>query len=459
MANSLVICTASSSGSNANIGVIEEVIKKSLIQNIHSLCNKTALGATKSFKDVPRLMGTTITDETIVGNAWLSSLIPDIEHKEGLFKECTKRQYCYNAYTSTIPKIRKYIQGDIPPEVVKRLSGQGYTLEEIASKKSSHLDLKFVSNELVRRAVCSGVTILNNSDCAAGLGKILEYAAPNDSEITGLSSYKEVLSNPKYLKGTQRAALLILDRFEKNKVSGSNLFDDIFQSFKKEGMSSKDADNATWEILAIVASGGPNTSIRLRSFKVSEEQKPLKWALSAIALALPKLDFISAKSGHPYSMPPNITTTCDIGKPYHFWMTAYLARKLTKEGLSPMGSASAAYLAQKGYEVKSTTTGRDPNRVFTQDSFGDWNNVLRVDTAFSSAAAVFGANHAQGKIPRMNIDEGLKKIIMAGSIQPKLSNEEAQKLWNGSGRSAYDRWNKIINSDSGFEYHLKSLVN
>ena len=456
--------------SDKNLSALSKIAKSALSQDVGKFCNDTAWGAL-DYSNTPHTIkdAKTIQERKHVADRfkvsrgfgyqgpWEDSLVPNMNFRGSLFQKICKR----HPYCGDISTMREFIKGpkEIPFQIQRALGAGAYHSTDETSEK---FDQKLSSQTFVKAVACAGVNLLSSLECAKGLDKIIDYAKPmvgyKGANVTGVSSYQKILDK-KYVKGAQRAALLVLDRFEKSSVEpGANIFDDIYQSYRKEGMSHEEADDAAWEILAIIGAGGPNAGPRFVSFASTPELEPLKWAISAMAIAIPKLDLMSTTSGHPYSMPKEITTTCDIGKPYHFWMTAYLSRKLVKEGISPKGAASAAFVAQKAYEVKSTTSGRDPNRVFMTDSYGAWNNVLRIDTAFSSAGAIFGANHARKSSRKINVDDGLKKIIRSGSFQPKLTESQSKALCNKlSGAAAYYRWNQIINADAAFDLHLNQL--
>lgn len=123
----------------------------------------------------------------------------------------------------------------------------------------------------------------------------------------------------------------------------------------------------TWTTLAVIAIGGANTGIKVFDMiRGPENAIVTKVALTTIAAAAPYLDYLGRARGHIYSFPKNIKTSCDYGKPYHFWMTAFLAYRLTKENGNVPAAAAAAYISQIGYQMKSTTAGRDPDFIFAK---------------------------------------------------------------------------------------------
>jgi len=74
--------------------------------------------------------------------------------------------------------------------------------------------------------------------------------------------------------------------------------------------------------------------------------------LGVIASSMNYLDKHSPK-GRPYSLPKEVTTTCDYVRPYHFWMTAYLGHTL-KNKASKDDLNKASQIMIRAYEKWGT---------------------------------------------------------------------------------------------------------
>lgn len=171
---------------------------------------------------------------------------------------------------------------------------------------------------------------------------------------------------------------------------------------------------------------------------------------------MPLADSLSVSSGHPYVYPKTVTTRCDTEKPYHFWLTAFLARDLVKNHkISARGAAAAAFSAQKGYEMLSSTVSRDPSKAFQVETFDPHNNLMRADMGFSSAGAVYGAQSAVGKVPSLDVDLGIKAMIEGAVSKPVLTDKESKELVRSMGLEFMMRWNAILSPNSAFELHQK----
>jgi hypothetical protein len=251
---------------------------------------------------------------------------------------------------------------------------------------------------------------------------------------------------------------------------------DIVSSFTETGLSKEDALGRAWNLIAIWATRGPNMGI---GNYANEKSLHVVIALDIISSAVPFLDQLSIESNQrPYSYPPQIKTTCSYGKPYHFWMAAFLANKLGKQISDGMGAMYATYLAEIGYQMRSVTQGRDPYRVFVVDAFDPYNNKMRVDIAFAAAGAIYGMQTAIGEeIRSLDIDKALIAEIKHTSTVSALPASEAGKLWTGegvsdkgflgkyrqkywqSGAKGYFRWKKIIAPDAALDELLDQVSN
>jgi hypothetical protein len=458
---------------------VTEVTKKVLAQDVGKFCENTAWGLLSyspydiAVSSMATPNGTNGVDympeETMdfkaqeikatidtmsLYSGWQNSTVPNLKSRESLIKDVNAGGGTENlAYTLKETKSLLHQEPGAPSIPIG-----SHSISSL--KPSEYFDEGLAGNPMVRSKICSDVTLFDALGCQNALGKMIEFAKPTEFEISGISLWKEAFTDEKYIEGTRRAALKVIARFEDPKNhEGANLYDDIFSSFKESGLSEKEAEDKTWNLIAILSTGGGNTGIRASHIKADPKFDVLKVALSAIARAAPALDLRTVKSGHPYSLPAQVHSSCDLGKPYHFWMTAFLARRAVKDGSSPKAAAAAAFVAQKGYEMKSTTAGRNPSRAFFRSSYGHWNNMMRIDTGFSSAAAVYGANAGKNDYSPIDVDKGIQEIVENGKILPKLSMNESGKLWNQNfGVGGYDRWQKLINADSGFKYQQQYLA-
>lgn len=304
-------------------------------------------------------------------------------------------------------------------------------------------------------ALCASYGLKRTNNCKKGVNEIVDIMTDHG----GVSLYpviKEVLSDPDYTKASQLTAIKIQDKIEKGGIPVGNLYDDIYQSFLSLGLNSEQAEEKSFNLLGVFSTHGANTHLFLWRF-ITKETAPLLYSLSLMGTGMSVLNSASQSSGHLYSYPKEVKGECDNGKPYHFWMSAFLARRIAKKTGDVEAAISSTYLAQLGYQMRSETYGRDPSRPFTVDTYDSGNNKIRLDLAWAGAGAVYGAAKAEKEIKKdLNVDEGLRQLLEDAGNKKSLSKAEAEKKWQGSGVKGYFRWRNIFSPDSSLDYYKKA---
>ncbi len=332
--------------------------------------------------------------------------------------------------------------------------------KDTASNRADLLDQ--VSSKL--DLLCLKYTVLHAEGCSKSLKLILKTMVPDESTtmsqgVMARGVVDQVVSDPSYVQGAGKAALIIMDRV-KNKSLDGDLLTDITQAFLSSGLSQADAEDHAWNLIAVWATRGPNIKILNLLYADKSEIMPFYGtllALDMISSAAPYLDQLRIESGKsPYSY-QGVQTTCSYGKPYHYWMSAWLTRKFGIETGSPIGAMYAAYISELGYQMRSTTAGRDPNRAFMTDTFGSANNKIRIDLAFASAGAVYGMEVASKKaISSKNIDQAILKLMKNAVKRPVMDLKDAQKEWAGLGLKGFLRWDEIFSPTSALNFFRKA---
>jgi hypothetical protein len=305
------------------------------------------------------------------------------------------------------------------------------------------------------------IGIMNLNACADHMDQIISLMTPRSYTgnplsvtYTAIPLFEKVMTDEGYAEGLRIAALKLMALVESNAVPNTNFFEDISSSYIQAGVTPNEAIERTWDILGLLATSGANIHKRLFRIKISSATENLtKYALSIMSIAAPVLDSRTMGSGHPYSYPRSVSTTCDFGKPYHFWLTAYLARTLTLQSGNSEAAAAASFTSQKGYEMISQTAGRDPTVPFRIDTFHNYNNLIRMDLAFSSAGALYGAFSAGNIFPNFNIDEGLKVLVSGAKRKTPMSEADSYKAWAGTGLSGVNNWYDIFAPDNAYVYY------
>lgn len=320
-----------------------------------------------------------------------------------------------------------------------------------------HDDIK--ETTLVQAKVCADLKVISTIDCTRALGRITEMARPGFADGSSVSfmpatAWKKVLaSEKKYAPGLRRAARKLVLKLQNKEYGTSNIFDDLINSFKSSGMPHGEAEDATYQILALYGSGGANLGLRLSQLagfgitgkSCTESVDNICGYLDLIGRTIPALDFFSANSGKAlYSYPGSVEAKCNTNKSYHFWMAAYLSRQLVKEGFSASTAALASYAAGVGYQINRhkgvPTTNSVGLNALNRSTYDPVNNIIRADLAYVKAGADFGSG-VTGNMP-ISIDKNLVKLLENSSdiVEPLAPSNIS--LWNQVQR--YNQFKKIV---------------
>jgi hypothetical protein len=181
--------------------------------------------------------------------------------------------------------------------------------------------------------------------CIRGLKDIINFTSPKNFIIDDSSTvisftkiWQEVLTDARYQVALAKLSLTMshkIQQLESNHLTpfeNHNIYDDTIKAFSELGLTSKEVQNMTYNILGLYGSRGASVDF-LRHF-INQENYPTAIMLQFIFTAISYLDsFKSLNLQTLYSLPQEIKTSCDFGKPYHFWMSAYLSFKLKRKTL------------------------------------------------------------------------------------------------------------------------------
>ena len=238
------------------------------------------------------------------------------------------------------------------------------------------------------------------SNCDNALKSILKAMAPVN-DITSRGEIGIVLTDPRYQLPLSQLASEYIDKIEKGESIGDRRLDeDLNRVLGSQEMK--------WNVLAVLAARGANFYM-LFDYG-SRENYRVMTALAVISSAALYFDSLN-RSGEIFSFPRGVHVSCDSGKSYHFWMTAFLAHEY--------GSKWAAYIAEIGYQK------------------------IRLDLAYAAAGAEFGA-HSEGTAFNFDINEALDRMEKSADPLKPMSKASATYLWDFFGIPALVRWNKIF---------------
>ncbi len=315
----------------------------------------------------------------------------------------------------------------------------------------------YINPMILTSAICAKFGVYSLF-CPHALTRVNEITAHKMSDIIGLSLIKDYFDKPHlYRLGASRAAVRIINRIKKNDLQRtSNIYDDVVKAFLSTGLSKETATERAWTLLTAYAVKGPEVNWYAAHLKPAPDLISNYASIYIIALGIQVLDSMGQAKGYTYSLPSQFENTCDIAKPYHFWMSATIARQLRKEGYSQDNSYTGAYLAEFGYQM----FGFNRNGTKYASSFkAQDSNKARLDLHFAAMGAVFGANETAVK--KINSDKILAKTLSESTYQelnvnysktPK--NDQSYVISNYMAFSVFEQKTKAIRL---FDLHRKNL--
>lgn len=129
---------------------------------------------------------------------------------------------------------------------------------------------------------------------------------------------------------------------------------------------------------------------------------PFFAALSTIATGSTYLDSLSSKDGHLYSMPKEIKTGSSYTRPYHFWLSAALAREIAQEGYSREAAVEAVHRIGLVYELKASNLQTLDTHLLGFHK--GYTRETQKDVLFNGAGAIWGVRQAAGKLGGLELD-------------------------------------------------------
>jgi hypothetical protein len=223
------------------------------------------------------------------------------------------------------------------------------------------------------------------------------------------NSWAEFTQDPRYSQALTALAIKLYPYVQLGVSAPGNFDDDLRAEFLGLGLSYAEADRMTWVYLGLYGSQGAflhdmrmGMSEIFSSFDVT--------ASDFIILAVSYLDSLKPV-GQLYSLPATIHSSCKLGKPYHFWMTAFLSREMAKKR-DVKTSVEGPFLLGMDYVFYSRTNGRSNDgggsEYVHQNLFSMKNNSARVDLSVHAVGAAFGASRA---VPSIDVDAFLRLSV------------------------------------------------
>lgn len=356
---------------------------------------------------------------------------------------------------------QKYISAKVPISMHK---DYGLRFDQVVTKNKVLSDQDVLTGSVFSTAaavLCSEIIpLLSSSKCSNEFTSLIElsqYQIRLDTQVTEyvmVPNGKELidfLDDRRYEKGLSATALKLFYKYReaayfyqnykesqpdpnvKTPVFPANartsLYTDLVESFMESGLTEAEAIDGAWSALGLIGTRGPNLT-KMRFVPLDEDPMNRNFDMMRfISTAISLIDhYTSGEFGYIYSMPPGIQGTCNTGKSYHFLMSAYLAREITKKHKDPSRAAATVFTMSKGYNSfmravnmygeRPATNAKDfKDKLYqTENTFPDFSTpsgqVVTVDLVYGAAGAVYGAQSVgQAQGPVIDIDRVVSVML------------------------------------------------
>jgi hypothetical protein len=400
----------------------------------------------------------------LVSHPWLTTQVPNKLVREATFNNSLLSNKVNGVYIGRdardfqdLEEIKSYLLA-APEDIETNYSRDFHRLQNRILNQSS--DFKLLDNSKMNFACARfgsnnssllGVLVnsmQDHSECTTGLKAISAWMSPKQS-LSLLGVVEEVLTGEdfkQYEQATIDAAVKMLDEIINKRVS-SNLFDIVVSGFKKYYSNHNIALDKAFSLLGIYATRGANIHLLSRQLKNPDNYR-FFMALAIIGIGTNYLDSLAYEQKQRlFSYPASVKTTCDSGKPYHFWLTAYFARKLLRENIvsNKTEAFKASFLSALGYQMLSETYGRYPHKPLYIETNAPYNNKIRMDLAIHMSGARFGALSTTGRSDEnIDLNSILGHIIDRSESLDGRTRRDAIRLKKRNPLKFFNEWSKLM---------------
>jgi hypothetical protein len=204
------------------------------------------------------------------------------------------------------------------------------------------------------------------------------------------------------------------------KVSGQDIFSDLIIFFKSKNYSETAARELAFYFLGVYATRGASFLYRFDDFHPTTRS-----GLVILSLAISYLDKIAQQNGSHYALPSQFKTDCNMGKPYHFWLAAFIARFAQHLNYSKTFSYVAPILSGWKYDTYIDSNGRDIEELFKiKTPYDYYANMTRIDNWVRVMGSHFG-RHGGFILPH-DANEGLADLFKKARMPRKIPDEDTE---------------------------------
>ncbi len=385
---------------------------------------------------------------------WLIGAIPDELLRRGIYETITRPKdgkYFYGYQFSNVESLKSWLKQF--PQIEKEELVRAGTIFENRLSTSIPIDTGARAS-LKIAAFCGDYSKLNILECKNAVQKILDWMSVKVYKTGSHSGFEVsqsellktvVFGDLDYHRLIKWTALELMHLVEKEAIPQSRLFDVVLKTAKEIKGDLNQATEMAWNIIGLYSFYG--AAIGSNLVRITPEVREMGLAFDLFSSAIQVLDSRMQPQGSLFSLPQSFRTHLDSGKPYHFWASAYLTRQLMRAGYSSFVSSLAPWLSQIGYQMLSSTKGRDPIRVFMLKKVDYSSLKIRMDLVNSAAGIRHGLDAFSGSgAKNYSIEDSFYYSFLKGEESPQFQDRKvaSEFFYNGSGIKPYLRWTSIF---------------
>lgn len=268
--------------------------------------------------------------------------------------------------------------------------------------------------------------LFGKDDCKFGIPSFIALTVPGLPYDGGLTSYSYVTVpheffrisvDPELVKLSGELALHYLDLIEvgmkQGSPSGLDVYADLISFFEKQGKSKSESEDLAFLYLGVYATRGASF-LRDYSFHPAATA-----AMVVLSNGISYLDKLAHAKGKAYAIPKQFRTTCHLGKPYHFWMAAFLSQYARRQGFSRLVSYYAPLVSGLAYDFTMRSNNRYILNLFKiKTPYDNYATMTRLDNWSRAMGAHFGMH--KGKVIAHNADAYLESLFARARMPERI---------------------------------------
>ena len=317
--------------------------------------------------------------------------------------------------------------------------------QEISQFSAEHFTINSQSEQSKNFAplACAPLGCASAMLRAIDLMNVQELTVKNPISSTGgafayIPAYQDVFTNSDYVAPLAYAATAMKEKSdhpEKHHPLGS-FYQDLVDAFIHYGHSPSDSQTMAINVLGIYGTRGvPAVPQWEMAARLGKGPMVTMAAIGMMAAESNYLEGLAIDRGENYALPPGVHSNCLYLRPYHFWMSAYLAQKLKQQGFADNDIFEAIHLLNVLYEkfgaVATNKTKYEKLESLIDGDPSYWGLFVETqkDIAFNDAGLFWMLQNPQASPSvSLDVDQILSPMFKSSMVNDQIQNDQGMQL-------------------------------